>query len=58
MSVFSWLGGKDSTRDDKQSAKRARAHKRNATKTDRAGWDAHDKRDRRAHGDHYPFPRR
>ena len=58
MSLFSWLGGTATPRDTAKSAKRAAAHKRNAAKTDRAGWADHDKRDRHLYGDERPFPRR
>jgi hypothetical protein len=51
MGVFSWLGGRDNPRDTDASARRARAHKRNATKADRRGWADHDRRDRRLYGE-------
>ncbi|WNI19196.1 hypothetical protein [Actinacidiphila sp. ITFR-21] len=50
MGRFSWLGGHPNPREDAKSIKRARTHKRHATKTDRAGWQDHDKRDRRLYG--------
>jgi hypothetical protein len=48
---FSWLGGRPDAKADAASVRRARAHRRNATKVDRAGWAALDQRDRRLYGD-------
>lgn len=42
---------KAAAREQKQSARRRRNHHRNAAKVDRAGQDAHNRRDRRAFGD-------
>ena len=55
---FAWLGGSSTPKQDAASVRRARAHRRHATATDRAGWAAHDQRDRRAFGDLFPFRRR
>lgn len=38
MGRFSWLGGKDDAKADAESRERAKAHRRSATKADRAGW--------------------
>lgn len=51
MGLWDWVGGKATPKDEAASAKRARNHKRHATKTDRRGWADHDRRDRRLYGE-------
>ena len=51
MSRLSWLGGSSTPKDDVKSVQRAQRHRRSATKADRKGWAAHDRRDRRTYGD-------
>ena len=48
---FSWLGGRNDKKADAASVRRARAHRRHATATDRRGWHDHDRRDRKVYGD-------
>jgi hypothetical protein len=48
---FSWLGGKPDPAADAKSVRRARAHRRHATKIDRRAQADFDRRNRHLYGD-------